>query len=191
MSGDRATAATEYRRNLAQWLALQRRWPDDPKARPRLARARYELGNVLLEADTPEAVAQLDKALADARAEFAANPADQEAKRLRNAVQVTRAQALALAGRFENAFAAIEEVRGDERRLAAEQRGVASSVRNYAVTTLQLAELETMSPRPRRACAHLDEAERLLSQLRRSGHHVAPDDDYLALVRDLRGKHCR
>jgi serine/threonine-protein kinase len=179
-----------YREGLATLFQARQR-NDGPYVAGRLARAYWEVGTTLIELrHYAEAIDQLTRGEAVAQQVIAFEPSSDDARRIHNILVVARAQALGLAGRTDEALAALR-ANLSRQKTEALARHTPESVRNAAYASTLIGETLNAAGRKSDACLADRRAQAEYEGLRASGLLTPYDErDNLAEVNARIARNC-
>jgi len=181
--GKPSTAESLYRAETDALDAGHRRWPDDNFLLLQLARARWAQATTLLELrQVAPALKLLAQGEAEARQALAFDPADQEARRNLRVVATAYGQALAMAGRHDEALARLTAQAQTDRAAYAANPENARLARDYAYSLTVVAEALDTAHRPAQSCATDRQAEAIYAAIRKRGQMTRLDEDGNAKV---------
>lgn len=185
-------AVAPYQRRMALVEEAARRWPGDPRVTRLLPRSRWALGLTLLDVNrAKEAAPILAKGVAEARAVADFDRSDADAERAAEMLDDAQAQNFAGLGQPQAAIPILARTVERRRQRMVAQPQVTMHARDYMVALLALGDVEAPAGRRAEACAHYDQAETILTELRRSGRYAALDDSAsVKLLGESRAKWC-
>lgn len=191
-STDEKQSIAPYREALALLLAYEKLKPGDQVMNRRISRGQWALGSTIAGFGDPrEAVAILTDGSRRARAILAADPDDEDARRMLRISENARGQAVAQAGQID---AGIAIIRGNiaERKAYLDRRpNDPMRMRDYMVAIKGLGDLQIQHGRREEACHTYEQARQLIEIIKARGQLTALDlESASKQVEAVRVKEC-
>ena len=166
-AGDKQRSILFYRRQMALLETAAARWPQDSRTIRALARSRWALGAGLMDV-TPrsaEAMRVLDHGSHELAALVAYDREDADAARMFDIIETARAQALAFNGRSREGIALMAESAGRRRRAWLANPRETMRLRDYAIGSAALGDMQAEHKLMAQACANYLLANSLFMRL--------------------------
>jgi tetratricopeptide (TPR) repeat protein len=181
-----------YRDALAVLLAYEKTHPGDQIMNRRIARAQWALGSSIAGFGDPrEAVAVLTESSRRTKEILAADPDDEDARRMVRISENARGQALAQAGEVDTGIAIIRANIAERKTHLDRRPDDPMRMRDYMVAIKGLGDLQIQYGRRAEACATYEQARQLIAVIRARGKLTALDlMSASKQVEEVRAKQC-